>query len=378
MEPLNCVVHVADGKCEIWTGTQNQSQDAQFVAKALGIEPGAVTIHTMFLGGGFGRRASTTSDVTVEAALVANGVGRPVKTVWTREDDMRGGYYRPFSVHRVRGGIDAAGLPVAYHHVVVGKPVLMYSVFAPLIVKNGIDPSSVEGSGDAPYAMPNVRLELHNTAELVPNLWWRSVGHSINGFIVNSAIDELAALGGRDPFELRRTLLAGKPRHLAVLEKVAGAAGWGQPLPAGHFHGIALQESFGSIVAQVAEVSVANGRDVRVHRVTCAVDCGIAVNPDQVVAQMQSAIVFGLSAALRGEITLQDGRVQQGNFDDYPVLRLNEAPAIEVHIVNSDGPIGGIGEPGVPPVAPAVCGAIFAATGTRVRRLPISSSLGAA
>lgn len=374
MEPLNCVVHVHDDGCEIWVGTQNQSQDVMFVARALGIDAAKVKLHTQFLGGGFGRRASTSSDFTVEAAHVANGVGRPVKTVWTREDDMRGGYYRPFSLNRVRAGIDASGLPVAYVHTTVSKPVLAQSIFAPFIIKDGIDPTSLEGSANMPYAIPNLRAEVHNTGEPVPILWWRSVGHSINGFVTNSALDEIAALGGRDPVELRRALLAGQPRHLAVLEKVVAESGWGTPLPSGRARGIALQASFDSIVAQVAEVSV-EGSEVRVHRVTCSVDCGLAVNPDQVVAQMQSGIVYGLSAALYGEITLADGVPQQSNFDSYPILRQSETPAIEVHIVASDGPIGGIGEPGTPPIAPAVCNAIYAATGRRIRRLPIRTAL---
>jgi isoquinoline 1-oxidoreductase beta subunit len=374
MEPLNCVAQVTDGRCEIWVGTQNQSQDVMFVARALGIEQSAITLHTQFLGGGFGRRASNTSDFTVEAVHVANGVGKPVKTVWTREDDMRGGYYRPYSVSRVRGGVDERGRPVAYLHTAVGKPVIAQSVFADIVTRMGYDPTSVEGSADMPYAIDNLRIDVHETNEVVPILWWRSVGHSINGFVANSAIDELAALGGRDPVELRRELLAGKPRHLAVLDKAVAAAKYGEPLQPGRFHGVALHESFGSIVAQIAEISV-EGSDVRVHRVTCAVDCGLAINPDQVSAQMQSGIIYGLTAALYGEITFAGGEPQQSNFDTYPVLRLSESPAIDVHIVNSDGPLGGIGEPGTPPIAAAVCGAIYAATGRRIRRLPISAAL---
>ena len=377
MEPLNCVAQVTADRCELWVGTQNQSQDGQLVAKALGLAPEQVVLHTMFLGGGFGRRASHSSDFAVEAALVAQGVGKPVKTVWTREDDMHGGYYRPFSLNRVRAGIDANGVPVAYLHTSVGKPVLAQTLFASFVMPDGIDPTSHEGSSDMPYAIPNRRVELHATNEIVPILWWRSVGHSINGFVANSAIDELAALGGRDPVALRREMLAGKPRHLAVLDKVVAESGYGtKALPPGHAHGVALQESFGSIVAQVAEVSV-QGTDVRVHRVTCAVDCGLAVNPDQVVAQMQSAIAYGLTAALYGEITFEEGQPQQANFDTYPILRLADAPAIDVFIINSDGPMGGIGEPGTPPIAPAVCGAIYQASGKRIRRLPISAALAA-
>jgi isoquinoline 1-oxidoreductase beta subunit len=375
MEPLNCVVHVTDGKCEIWTGTQSQSQDALAAAEVCGLRPEQVVLHTMFLGGGFGRRASANADFVTEATHVAKGVGRPVKTLWTREDDIRGGHYRPFNLNRVHAGIDRDGRPIAYFHHTVGKPVLAQSPLGRFVIKeDGIDPTSIEGSADMPYAIPNLRVEVTNTDEVVPVMWWRSVGHTITGFVANSMLDELAALGAKDPVQLRRELLAGKPRHLAVLEKVATESGWGKPLPAGHHHGVALQESFGSIVAQVAEVSV-SGSDVRVHRVTCAIDCGLAVNPDQVVAQLQSAVVFGLSAALAGEITLRDGRVEQGNFNDYPILRINEVPEINAHIVASDGPLGGVGEPGVPPIAPAVCNAIFAATGRRIRRLPISAAL---
>jgi len=375
MEPLNAVAHVTESGCEMWVGTQGQSQDAQLVAAALGITPDRVKIHTPFLGGGFGRRASGTSDFSVEAALVAQGVGKPVKVMWTREDDMRGGFYRPFSISRVRAAVGADGLPISYHQTFVGKPVLAQTAFAKMVVSpEGLDPSSIEGAADMPYPIPNLRVEVHNTAESVTNLFWRSVGHSINAFVTNGAIDELAALAGQDPYTYRRTLLVDKPRHLAVLDKAATAAGWGGALPPGHFHGIALHESYGSIVAEVAEVSV-ESRNVRVHRVTCAVDCGLAINPDQVAAQMEGGIIYGLSAALMGEITIEGGRAVQGNFDDYPVLRLAESPAIDVHIVPSDGPIGGIGEPGTPPIAPAVCGAIYAATGQRIRRLPISTSL---
>lgn len=377
MEPMNATALVKDGKCEMWAGTQGQSQDAQMVAKALGLAPTDVAIHTVFLGGGFGRRASTGSDFMIEAAQVAQALGRavPVKLFWSREDDMHAGYFRPFTVNRVRGGVDAAGKAVALHHVTVGNSVFEVSPLKPMIVKNGVDPTQMEGSAETPYEIPNRRHESLIVTEAVPTQFWRSVGHSHNGFIVNGAIDELAALAGRDPYELRRELLAQHPRHLAVLEKAATAANWGKPLPAGHFHGIALQESFGSIVAQVVEASVADGKTVKVHRVTAAVDCGFAVNPQQVEAQIQSAVVYGMSMALYGEITLENGAVQQGNFDTYPVVRLEEVPPIDVHIVENGGPLGGIGEPGLPPFAPALAGAIFAATGKRIRRLPLSVAL---
>ena len=375
MEPMNAAALVKDGQCTLWVGTQNQSQDVNMVATALGIKPENVTLHTQFLGGGFGRRASTTSDFTLEAAQVANGVGRPVHVVWTREDDMRGGYYRPYSVSRVRAGISADGKGIAYHQTVVGKSILKNSVIGkPILDKLGFDPSSIEGAANMLYGFPNLRVDVHDTDETVPILWWRSVGNSIHGFVVNGVIDELATLAGRDAYDFRRELLAAHPRALAVLDAAATDAGWGKPLPAGHHHGIALHESFGSIVAQVAEVSVVN-KTVRVHRVTCAVDCGLAVNPDQVVAQIQSAVIYGLSAALGGEITIAKGGAVQSNFTDYPVLRLSETPQIDVRIVDSGGPLGGIGEPGTPPIAPAVCAAIYAATGQRIRKLPISTAL---
>ena len=379
MEPLNCTVLVTPGACEMWSGTQGQTQDSQVVAQALGIDPAKVTIHTTYLGGGFGRRGSANSDFALEAAHVANGMNRPVKTLWTREDDMHGGQYRPFSISRVRAAIDNHGKVTAIKHTVVGKSVMLSSLLVRSFVKDGIDPSSVDGSANMAYRVPNHHVDMHLTNEIVPISWWRSVGNSINGFVVNAAIDELAALGHRDPLDLRREMLADQPRHLAVLEKAVKESGYGHAkLPAGHFHGLALQESFDSIVAEVAEVSV-SGKDVTVHRVTCAVDCGFAVNPDQVVAQMQSGIIYGLSAALRGEITIEAGRPQQHNFNDYPVVRMNEAPAIDVHIINGNPKkLGGVGEPGTPPIAAAVCGAIFAATGKRIRRLPISAALGSA
>jgi isoquinoline 1-oxidoreductase beta subunit len=377
MEPMNATALVKDGSCEMWAGTQGQSQDAQMVAMALGLKPSDVTVHTTFLGGGFGRRASTGSDFMLEAAQVAKALGRsvPVKLFWSREDDTRAGYFRPYTLNRVRGGVDAAGKPVALHHVTVGGSVFEQSPLKPMVVKNGVDPTQMEGSAESQYEIPNRRHESLIVTEVVPTQFWRSVGHSHNGFILNGAIDELAALGGRDPYELRRELLAKHPRHLAVLEKAATAAGWGKPLPAGHFHGIALQESFGSIVAEVVEASVPDGKSVKVHKVTAAVDCGFAVNPQQVVAQIESGVIYGLSMALYGEITLENGAVQQGNFDSYPVARLEETPAIEVHIVENGGPLGGIGEPGLPPLAPALAGAIFAATGKRIRRLPLAVSL---
>ncbi|MFO1456229.1 MAG: molybdopterin cofactor-binding domain-containing protein [Steroidobacteraceae bacterium] len=277
------------------------------------------------------------------------------------------------SVNRVRGGVDAAGKAVALHHAVVGNSVVENWPLKAAMMKDGVDLSQMEGSSESPYEVPNRRFEALVAVEQVPTQFWRSVGHSHNGFILNGAIDELAALGRRDPYELRRELLADRPRHLAVLEKAATEAGQGKPLPAGHFHGIALQESFGSIVAGWS--SVTDGTTVKVHRVTAAVDCGFAVNPQQVVAQIQGGVIFGMSMALYNQITLQDGVIQQDNFDTYPIVRLEEVPQIDVHIVENGGPLGGIGEPGLPPFAPALAGAIFAATGKRIRRLPLSVAL---
>jgi len=374
MEPLNAYANVMADRAELRVGTQNQSQDAEYVAAAVGLKPDQVAIHTTFLGGGFGRRSNYYSDFSVEAAQVSKAAGRPVKVVWTREDDMRGGFYRPLWVSRFRGAVDASGMPLAWQHIVVGQSVYANSAVAKFAIKDGIDPSSVEGSVDMPYRVPHHRVELHTTENAVPVLFWRSVGNSHSGFVVNSFLDELAHLGGQDPYELRRALLAGQPEHLNLLDLVATKAGWGQPLPAGHAQGIAYHESFGTRVAQVAEVSVVDGK-LRVHRVVCAVDPGIVVNPLMVEAQMQSAIVYGLSAALHGEITVENGRTVQGNFNDYEVLRLSEMPVVEVVIAPNGGPVGGVGEAGLPPIAAAVCNAIFAATGKRIRKLPILPAL---
>jgi isoquinoline 1-oxidoreductase subunit beta len=374
MEPLNCTVHAGDDRAEIWVGTQFQSEDRRAAAQVLGLEPEQVALHTTFLGGGFGRRGNPKSDFIVEACHVAKGLGRPVKVVWTREDDMRGGWYRPFFLDRLRAALDERGMPIAWHQTIVGQSIAAGTMFETMLHESGFDVTTVEGAADMPYAIANLRIEVHEPTSAVPVQFWRSVGHSHTGFVVNGFLDELAAAGGKDPVELRRALLAGKPRHLAVLETAAQKAGWGSPLPAGRGRGIALEECFGSIVAQVAEVSIEAGA-VRVHRVTCAVDCGPVVNPNNVAAQMEGGIVFGLSAALHGAITLDKGRVEQGNFNDYPVLRLDEMPEVETHIVASDAPMGGVGEIAVPCIAPAVCNAIYAATGKRIRALPIPASL---
>jgi len=371
MEPLNCVADVRADGCDIWVGTQFQTVDQQAAARLTGLAPESVRIHTQFLGGGFGRRANPKSDFVRMAVEASKAVGRPVKAIWTREDDMRGGYYRPMYYSRLSAGLDAGGQPVAWTHRLVGESIMKGTPFEGAI-KDGIDPTSVEGAADMPYGIPNQLVDYHPVDNGVPVLWWRSVGHSYTAFIVESFLDEVAAAGDKDPLALRLALLKDHPRHRAVLQMAAEKAGWGGPLRKGMGRGLAVHGSFKSIVAQVAEVSVAASGRPRVHRIVCAVDCGLAINPDTVRAQCESAIVFGLSAALDGEITFERGRVVQSNFHDYPILRIHEMPEVEVHIVESGGDLGGIGEPALPPTAPAVCNAIYAATGKRVRRLPIS------
>lgn len=370
MEPLNCTVKIAGNKCEIWTGTQMPGLDQNTAAKILGFTPEQVTVNIEFLGGGFGRRATPTSDFVAEAVQVAKASGKFIKMIWTREDDIRGGYYRPAFLHKVNIGLGPDGLPTAWQHTLVGQSIVAGTPFEGMI-KNGVDGTSVEGVNDSPYleSVANHTVELHSPKLQVPVLWWRSVGHTHTGFVMETLIDELAAAAGKDPVAYRRSILKSK-RHLAALDLVVEKSGWNNPLPAGRFKGIAVHESFGSYVAQVAEISINEGH-LQVHKVTCAIDCGLAVNPEGVKAQMESGIIFGLTAVLYGEITLEKGRVKQRNYHDYKMVRMNEAPLIEVFIVDSNEKMGGAGEPGVPPLAPAVVNAIYAATGKRVRRLPI-------
>jgi isoquinoline 1-oxidoreductase beta subunit len=370
MEPLNCVVDLKADRCEIWTGTQFQTVDRMAAARVAGLQPEQVTLHTTLLGGGFGRRANPASDFVIEAVQLAKAIKTPVKVLWTRDDDLRGGYYRPLWLSRCSAGLDGEGNPVAWSHRIVGQSIMKGTAFESMI-KDGIDETSVEGAADLPYAIPNMQVELHSPEVPVPVLWWRSVGHSHTAFVVESFIDELAHAAGRDPVQFRRQLLQGHPRHLGVLDLAAQKSDWGRPLPAGRGRGIAVHHSFGSWVAEVAEVAV-DGGQVRVERVVCAVDCGFAVNPKTIEAQLESAVAYGLSAALHGAITLRDGRVEQSHFGDYPILRIDEMPRVEVYLVPSAAAPSGIGEPGLPPIAPAVTNAIFAATGQRVRSLPIS------
>jgi isoquinoline 1-oxidoreductase beta subunit len=371
METLNCFVDLKPDSCLIRTGSQFQTVDRSAAAKAAGLKPEQVTLETTLLGGGFGRRANPASDFVIEAVQLARVLRQPVKVIWTREDDIKGGFYRPMWYDRISAGL-ADGKLTSWRHTIVGQSIIAGTAFEPMLVKNGIDDTSVEGAADLPYPVANLLVDLHSTRNSVPTLWWRSVGHSHTSFVVESFLDEVAHALGKDPYRYRQELLAGHPRHLGVLNEAARLADWDKPLPAGHGRGIAVHESFKSFVAQVAEVSLDESGSLRVHRVCCAIDCGRMVNPDIIAAQIESGVAFGLSAALYGAITLKDGRVEQSNFDSYPMLRLDAMPRVEVHIVKSAEKPGGVGETGVPPVAPAVANALFAATGARVRTLPMT------
>jgi isoquinoline 1-oxidoreductase beta subunit len=372
MEPLNCVVDLRNNKCMVYTGSQFQTLDRKAAAEVAGVPEESAQLHTTLLGGGFGRRANPHNDFVREATAVAKQAGAPVKVIWTREDDMHGGYYRPAFYHWLSGAIDEQGMPVAWLHRAVGQSIMQGTPFE-MMIKNGVDETSVEGAADLKYAIPNFAVELHSPKNAVTVQWWRSVGHSHTAFATECFLDELAALGKQDPYELRKKLLAKEPRLLGVLNLAAEKAGWGSPLPKGHGRGIACHESFGSFSAQVAEVSVEDGK-VRVHKAVCAIDCGSTVNPNIIEAQVEGGFLFGMSAALYNELTLKDGRVVQSNFHDVPMVRINETPEIEVHIVPSTEKPSGVGEPNVPCAAPAIANAIFAATGKRIRKLPVRMS----
>jgi isoquinoline 1-oxidoreductase beta subunit len=367
MEPMNCTVHDLGGRATVWSGSQLQTGDRAAAAGILGYDPESVDFHTAFLGGGFGRRATIGSDVVSEATHVAKGEAWPVQTVWTREDDMRGGYYRPMYVHHSRLVLDDVGKPFAWQTRVVGQMLNGMEVFMPEGSQFGS--GQVEGLIDQPYEVPNFQLEAHLVESPIPTLWWRSVGNTHTAFVKETVLDEAAHAAGMDPIDYRKALLGHHPRQIALLEKVRQTSGWGGELPPGTGLGVAVHESFGSIVAEVAQVRV-DGSDITVEKVWCAVDCGYAVNPLGVREQLESAVVYGLSAALFGEITIENGRAVQGNFDDYPVVRINQSPEVEVAIINSGASMGGVGEPGTPPIFPAVGNAIFAATGKRLRTLP--------
>jgi isoquinoline 1-oxidoreductase beta subunit len=382
MEPLDCVVKLGKDNCEIWNGEQMQTADQHAVARTVGLKPEQVKLNMLYAGGSFGRRANPASDYIVEAVTIAKALAEgsnkydvPVKLVWTREDDMKAGYYRPAYYHTLKAGLDATGNVVAWQHRIVGQSILADSPFEAAMVKDGVDPTSTEGAASLPYAIPNLAVDLHTPKVGVPVQWWRSVGSTHNAYTTETFIDELAQAAGKDPLAFRRTLLAAHPRHLGVLELAAKEAGWGTPLAAGKAggkrgRGIAVHESFNTFVAQVVEVTVKE-KAFTVDRVVCAVDCGVAVNPDVIRAQMEGGIGYGLSAALYGKITLKNGAVEQSNFHDYPVLRIGEMPKVEVHIVPSTNKPTGVGEPGTPVIAPALANALAAATGQRLRALPL-------
>lgn len=374
MEPMNCVVRLDGDSCEVWNGEQFQTGDQFALAKLLGIPPQNVKLHMLYAGGSFGRRANPVSDFPLEAAAIAKAAGGKfrIKLVWTREDDMRAGFYRPLYLHTLKAGLDHQGNLIAWKHRIVGQSILAGTAFEGMMVKNGVDATSVEGAATLPYAIPNLHVDLHSPRMAVPVQWWRSVGSTHTAYSTETFLDEIARAAGKDPFEFRRTLLSRHPRHKAVLELAAQKAGWGKPLPDGHFRGIAVHESFNTFVAQVAEI--ARRKDAwRLERVVCAVDCGVAVNPSIIEAQMCSGIGYGLSAALSGAITLKDGVVEQSNFHDYTVLRINQMPQIEVHIVPSVEKPTGVGEPATPVIAPALANALYAATGKPLRALPLSA-----
>lgn len=376
MEPMNITVHVRGQECEVWAATQSPDWVQRTVAKILQIPAPKVAVHTTLSGGAFGRRYM--ADFPAEGAQIAKVVGRPVQLVWTREDDMTHDFYRPAGCHRMRGALDASGRPTAWAHTM-----------ATTSIRGFWDPKADPGSGEVggaremPYAIPNVRLDYNPVASAVPRAWWRSVENSFNGLAVECFIDELAAAAGKDPVTFRKSLLAKpanwKPRSdddpdparlRGVLELAAEKSGWGKPLAKGKGRGIAAYSSFGSYFAEVAEVTVSDN-SFTVDRVVAAVDCGVIVNPESVRSQTEGAVVFALSAALKNEITIRNGAVEQTNFDGYDLIRINEAPLIEVHLVKSDEDCGGMGEPGVPPLAPAVANAVFAASGKRLRKLPL-------
>jgi isoquinoline 1-oxidoreductase subunit beta len=372
MEPMNCTVHCRKDECEVWIGSQAVARVQSFVAKAVGLPPEKVIIHNHLLGGGFGRRLE--ADGAVRAAQIAQHVDGPVKVVWTREEDIQHDMYRPYWFDRVSGGLDETGKPVAWHNRYAGSSVI--ARWLPPAFKDGLDPDSTEGAINLVYDFPNFHVEFKRVEPPgIPTAFWRSVGPSHNVFVTESFIDEMAVAAKQDPVAFRRALLDKHPRAKAVLDLAAEKAGWGQPLPKGRGRGVSLQFVFGSYQAHVAEVEVSKEGNVRIRRVVSAADAGTVVNPDTVQAQIQSGIIFGATAALYGDITLKHGRVEQSNFDTYLMMRINEAPAIEVHVVRSSEPPGGMGETGTSAVVPAIANAIFAATGKRLRKMPIDPNV---
>ena len=372
MEPMNCTAYVQKNRCDVWVPTQAQGSTQSTAAKITGLDKEQVFVHTTYLGGGFGRRGET--DFVADAVQISQAVKQPVKLIWPREQDTQNDYYRPASYNELQAAVDEQGWPVAWSHTLASQSILARLLPLPSILLRGVDPTAIEGAAHLPYTFPNFELRYSMARSPMPVGFWRSVGNSQNGFIVECFLDEVAALGRKDPLEVRLHLLKDQPRCVQVLQLAADKARWHEPPPQGRYRGIAMVPSFGSYVAQVAEISLRDetgAQTIRVHKVVCAADCGIIVNPDTVTAQLESAVVFGLTAALYGDISIAAGRIQQSNFHDYPLLRQHESPTIEVHLVNSSEPPGGVGETGVPPIAAAVANAVFAATGKPVRRLPI-------
>lgn len=374
MEPMNCVVQITDQGCELWYGAQLQTIDQSKVAELLGLQPAQVKINSLYAGGSFGRRGNPMSDYVLEAAAIAKGsnLAVPIKMVWTREDDMRRGHYRPMFFHSVQAGLDKDNQLTAWQQRLVGQSIMAGTPMA-MMITDGYDPVSVEGAGE-PYAIPNKLIELHTPEDIpVTVQWWRSVGHTHTAYATECFMDEMASAAAQDPVEFRRALLKDSPRHLAVLNLAAEKSGWGSELPKGRGRGIAVVESFNSYVAEVAEVTVKEDGSFTVDKVVVAVDCGLAVNPTVVQAQMTGGVGFALSAALGEKITLKNGQVEQSNFHDYTPLRIGQMPVVEVHILSSQEAPSGVGEPGVPPLAPAVANALFAATGKRHYELPLGT-----
>lgn len=366
MEPMNCTADVGPDHCGVYVPTQSQGGVLELARRITGLPAERISVHTTLLGGGFERRRE--QDFVYDAVELSMRFGRPVQVIWTREDDLRHDYYRPMTLHRLRAGIDQRGDPTAWFHRIVGPSVL--ARVRPEGIRDGIDPVLVEGAANLPYAIPNMRVEYRRADTPVPVGLWNGGGYTQNTYVTECFLDEVARAAGVEPLGLRRILLAASPRHLRLLDLVAAQSGWGGPAVAGHAQGIATLEAFGSLIAAVAEVSSTGGR-VQVHRVVCALDCGQVINPDTVRAQIESGIVFGLTGVLKGSITFAEGRVEQRGFGDYPLLRFDEMPAVEVHILPSDAEPGGVGGLGTPVIAPAVANAVFALTGRAVRTLPI-------
>ncbi len=375
MEPLNATAHIRDGEAEVWAGTYFQTLDTMNIAAALELPPEKVRLHTLLAGGAFGRRANATSDFLMDAVHAANGEGVPVKVVWSRPDDIRGGYYRPISLHRMKGSLDSRGMPAAWHQRIVQPSIVTGTPLEPFMVHDGIDHTTVEGATGMPYRIPHRKVELHTPETDISVLWWRSVGHTQTCYAGEHFLDILAHRAGKDPLEYRRALLgrSGDPRLLRVLNLAAEKAGWGKPLPDGRAHGIALRKSFNSYVCQVFECSLSDDGMPLTHRVTCAVDVGTPINPWNIEQQVQGAIAYGMTAALYSSVDIEQGAVRQSNFHDYRILRMHEMPPIDVHIVPSNEAPTGIGEPGTPPVAPAMANAKLALTGEPTYRLPFSA-----